>query len=146
MQPPDHGTHPHLYFLLFCTAIFFFCMATKTPYSGMQKSERPKSKQCGNPNNRLFEQTCSDFRSFGSFDCSDLGIHSIRMPIMPKSERSNRIVRISDDIFCPKSEQIVRISALFSVRTKSSTKQRGSVRNPNTFGFQHSTVFLNVRK
>ena len=51
-----------------------------------------------------------------------------------------RIVRISDDIFCPKSKQIVWISALLSVRTKSSTEQRGSVPNPNTFGFQHSTV------
>ena len=83
---------------------------------------------------------CLDFWSFGSFDRSDFGIHSIRMPIMPKSEHANPSVRISDDIFCPKSKQIVRILALFSVRTKSSTEQRGSVRNPNTFGFQHSTV------
>ena len=100
----------------------------KCTYSGMLKSERPKSKQCWNPNNRSFEQTFLDFGSFGSFNCSDFSIHSIRMP---KSERSNRIVLISDDIFCPKSEQIVRISALFSVRTKSSTEQRGSIRNPN---------------
>ena len=56
-----------------------------------------------------------EFWRFGSFDRSDFGIHNIRMPIMPTSERLNRIVRISDDIFCPKSEQIVWISALFSV-------------------------------
>ena len=50
---------------------------------------------------RTDEQTCSDFRSFGSFDRSDFGIHSIRMPIMPKSKCSNRIVRISDNIINP---------------------------------------------
>ena len=91
--------------------------ALNIQYSGMLKSERPKSKQCWNPNNRSFEQTCLDFGLFGLFNRSDFGIYSIRMPIMTKSERLNRIVQISDDIFCPKSEQIVRISALFSVRT-----------------------------
>ena len=63
---------------------------------------------------------------------------------MPKSERSNPSVQISDNIFCPKSKQIIRISALYSVRTKSSTEQRGSVRIKNTFGFQHSIVLMTL--
>ena len=73
--------------------------STNRTFSGMLKSEGPKSKQCWNLNNRSFEQNCSDFGLLGSFDRLDFGIHSIRMPIMPKSERSNRIVRISMKFF-----------------------------------------------
>ena len=82
-----------------------------TTYSGMLKSERPKSKQCWNPNDRSFEQTCLDFGSFSSCDHSYFGIHSIGMPIMPKSEWS---VWISDRKYRLKPERYgsnVQISA-----------------------------------
>ena len=49
-------------------------------------------------------------------------------------------VRLSDVIFHPKTERSVRFSALFCVQTKFGTKQKGPVRNPNVFGFRHSTV------
>ena len=51
-----------------------------------------------------------------------------------------RIVQISDANFCPKSEQKHSDFRRFSVRTKIGTEPNLSVRNPNAFGFQHSTV------
>ena len=51
-------------------------------YSGMQKSKRPITEQCRNPNDRSFEQTSLDFGPFGSFDCSDFGAYSINVPKM----------------------------------------------------------------
>ena len=108
----------------------------------MQKSERPKSGECWNLNNWSFEQTCSDFRPFGSFDRSDFGAYSIKYSGMPKSKRSNRLVPISDTNLSLKSERFVRILAFFSVRAIFGTEQNPNVREPNMFGFRHSTVFI----
>ena len=106
----------------------------------MPKSERPKTEQHRDPNKPVFEQTCSDLGRLVHFDRSDFGIHSIGMTKMTKFERSNRLVRISDVIFCLKSEQICSNFRKNCSQTKFDTKQRGSVQNPNMFGFRHSTV------
>ena len=52
------------------------------------------------------------------------------------------IVRLSDINFCLKTEQNVRFLDVLVVRTKFGTKQKGKVREPNVFGFWHSTVHI----
>ena len=108
--------------------LYIFCCFIKFTV----ECRNPKSGECWNPNDRSFEQTCLDFRPFGSFDRSDFGAYSIKYSGMPKSVCSNRLVWISDDIFCLKSEQIVRISALFSVRAIFGTENKSPASHNQT--------------
>ena len=66
-------------------------------------------RQRRNPNDQLFEQLIVRNLVVQFTPCSDFSVYSTKYSGMPKSKRSNRLVRLSGINLCLKSEQSVQI-------------------------------------
>ena len=123
----------------------------QTKYSGMTKSERPKSGECQNPNECWFGFQTFGFRFVWFLDISPKLDRFIKKLYIKWSSLAltskNRTFELglSSSLQRPKFEQNHSVFGRFRNPNDFAPKLKSNVRNLNQFGFWHSTVLANVQ-